>query len=471
MQDFLTKHGLAAHLALAAVAPLFLFSFCSAAESASVVLALSLFAAVWMLLAPTRLKGEVTSFESRARVLASIVRDPLFWALLLIVLYAAVAWLNTGVSMAYNAEEGVWYRAEAAAPLFPASVEGLGSLPAAGAVALLVTVTGARHALGRSSRAALLHWISVFSGIAALFNLVLFYAGNVGAAKAVDCAWSQTSYAGTGFGLAFLAGLTSLELEFEASQRKRLFWNAFSVGACAAGLLFFMPLEIALMFLLAGVLLIMLSSIRLAMACSANDAFKYLSLLALASLVPVLCVVGLASDNLLAARGALFSREGGLFPENWLEIRATLDRIAHSTWQEVPWLGTGVGSFSLDLRFAAEPADWAILPGSQETTLNGWWQLLAESGIVGLLLTLLVPGFLLFTWVRRLIAFFPGRKVAVLAAVLGILALVLVWAEAFVTTSILRPEVAVLACTFLAVAGKSFPVLQKPAAEAEETKK
>lgn len=52
----------------------------------------------------------------------------------------------------------------------------------------------------------------------------------------------------------------------------------------------------------------MLSSIRLAMACSANDAFKYLSLLALASLVPVLCVVGLASDNLLAVRGR-FSRE------------------------------------------------------------------------------------------------------------------------------------------------------------------
>lgn len=464
MQEFLTKYGLAAHLALAAVAPLFLFSFCSAAESASALLALSLFAAAWTFLSPTRLKGESTSYESRKRVVSGIVRDPLFWALVLVVLIAAVAWLNTGVGMAYNAEESVWYKAEAAAPLFPASVKGEGSLSAAGALALLVTVTGARHALGRSSRAAFLFWITVFAGIAALFNLVLFYTGNLGAVKAVDCAWTTASFAGTGFGLAFLAGLTSMELAFEGSSRKRLFWNAFFAGACVAGMLFFLPLEVAILFLSAGVLLVLLSCGRLAAVSSPNDAFKYLSLLALASLVPVLSVIMLVPDDLLAARGVLFSRET-FFPEGWLEIRGTLSRIARTAWQEAPWLGTGVGSFSLDLRFGAEPADWAVLPGSQLSTLNGWWQLLAETGIVGLLLTLLVPGFLLFTWVRRLVAFFPGRKVAVLPAVLGILALALVWIEAFATTSILRPECGVLACALMAVAGKSFPVRQKPKEE------
>lgn len=456
MQDFLTKCGLAAHLALTAVAPLFLFPFCGGSDVAGVLFALSVFSAFWIILSPSRLKGE-EPYEARSRVLSSIVRDPLFWVLVLILVYSVVTWLNTGIALAYNAEDAVWYRASAAVDALPASVKGEGAVFAASALAMLVVVTGTRQALGRAARATFLYYLTVFGGIAAIFDLICLFSGVEGAQKAVLCGWTASSYAGMGFGLVVLAGLVSLEIAFEEKERGRIFFNGFMVGANIAGLLFFLPLEMSLIFLAVGVAFILFSCLRLVCVTEVNDAFKYLSVLGLASLIPILAVMWLMPNDLLMARSALFTR-GTYFPANWLEIRGTLDRIAHTAWQEAPWLGTGIGSFSLDLRFGAEAADWAIIPAGQATTLNGWWQILAESGIVGLLFTLIVPAFLLFTWFRRLFAFSKGRKIALGSAVLGIAALALVWFETFGTVSLCRPEVVILVCALLAVAGKAFPV-------------
>ena len=466
MQDFLTKCGLAAHLALTAVAPLFLFPFCGGSDVAGVLFALSVFAAFWILLSPSRLRGE-QPYEARSRVLSSILHDPLFWVLVLILVYSVVTWLNTGIALAYNAEEAVWYRASAAMDSLPASVKGEGAVFAAGAFALLVVVTGTRQALGRAARATFLYYVTVFGGIAAIFDLICLFSNVEGALKAVHCGWTVSSYAGTGFGVILLSGLASLEIAFEEKERGRIFFNGFMVGANVAGLLFFLPLEMSLVFLAVGVIFILFSCSRLVYVTAANDAFKYLSILGLAALIPILAVIWLMPDELLVARSALFSR-GTYLPENWLEIRGTLDRIAHTAWEGAPWLGTGIGSFSLDLRFGAEPMDWAIIPAGQATTLNGWWQILAEAGIVGLLLTLIVPAFLLFTWFHRLFAFAKGRKVVVLSATLGIAALALVCLEAFGTVSICRPEVMILVCSLLAVAGKAFPVLPREKAAKDE---
>ncbi len=466
MQDFLTKCGLAAHLALTAVAPLFLFPFCGNSDVAGVLFALSVFAAFWIILLPSRLKGE-EPYEARDRVLSATARDPLFWVLILILVYAIISWLNTGIALAYNAEESVWYRASAAVDALPASVKGEGALFAAGALALLVVVTGTRQALGRGARASFLYYLTVFGGIAALSDLIFLFSGAEGALKAVVCSWASTSFSGMGFGLVFLAGLASLELAFEDHETPRVFLNAFMVGANAAGMLFFMPIELALPIFLIGVAFILFACFRLVYVTETNDAFKYLSLLGIASLIPVLAIMWLMSDDLLGLRSALFSR-GTYLPANWLEVREVLDRVAHAAWTEAPWLGTGIGSFSLDLRFGAEAADWAILPAGQATTLNGWWQILAESGIVGLLFTLIVPAFLLFTWFRRLFSFSKGRKITYISAALGIAALILVWFETFGSASLCRPEVTILVCALLAVAGKAFPVPPRSKSEADE---
>ena len=58
MQKLIAKYGTAAHLALLAAAPLFLFPFLPDEAIATVLLFLSLPAAVWTLMEPSVLDGE-----------------------------------------------------------------------------------------------------------------------------------------------------------------------------------------------------------------------------------------------------------------------------------------------------------------------------------------------------------------------------------------------------------------------------
>ncbi|MBR1921794.1 MAG: hypothetical protein IJ829_07335, partial [Kiritimatiellae bacterium] len=103
MQKTISKYGLAAHLALLAVAPLFLFPFCGSVWTARTLLWLSLSAAVWTFVAPSCRKDEMPH-DARARVASSIFVDPLFWFSVVLVLFAVVRWLNVGVAMVYDAE-------------------------------------------------------------------------------------------------------------------------------------------------------------------------------------------------------------------------------------------------------------------------------------------------------------------------------------------------------------------------------
>ena len=100
MQKLIAKYGLAAHLALLAVAPLFLFPFVGRATVSAVVLWLSLQALIWLLLAPSVLQGERLR-HARQRVLTATFHDPLFWALVVIVCVAAVRAINSGIGITF----------------------------------------------------------------------------------------------------------------------------------------------------------------------------------------------------------------------------------------------------------------------------------------------------------------------------------------------------------------------------------
>lgn len=76
MQTLITKYGLAAHLALLTVAPLFLFPFCGEGTITVVMLWLSGLAFIWILMEPSVLAGEVLH-DARNRVSANMFRDPL----------------------------------------------------------------------------------------------------------------------------------------------------------------------------------------------------------------------------------------------------------------------------------------------------------------------------------------------------------------------------------------------------------
>ena len=150
VQTLIAKYGSAAHLAILAVAPLFLFPFFTASVSATVLVWLALPAWLWLVLEPSLREGEAPH-DARERVVRSIVRDPLSWLMVVLILGTGFRALNAGIGLAYDAEAAKWHVSSAFLPVYPGVVGTSGYLPFAAAVALAVVLQGARHALGKSA--------------------------------------------------------------------------------------------------------------------------------------------------------------------------------------------------------------------------------------------------------------------------------------------------------------------------------
>jgi hypothetical protein len=163
VQKFISKYALAAHLALAAVAPLPLMRFFEA-SAATAMLWITGFAFVWMLLSPSVFSGERIN-EARRRLVRSMFSDPLIWVMVLLVLTSGVRALNGGIKMAYDAETMVWSISPAAFPLLPGTVDGCGYLPFATSVLAAVLIAGCRHALGKAARMAFCFTASALAGV------------------------------------------------------------------------------------------------------------------------------------------------------------------------------------------------------------------------------------------------------------------------------------------------------------------
>ena len=102
-----------------------------------------------------------------------------------------------------------------------------------------------------------------------------------------------------------------------------------------------------------------------------------------------------------------------------------------------------------------------------EGALNGWWCLLAERGILGILAIVLPFGFMVVTLCLR-IAGAHGRHVFLPLTALGIAGVVATIATSLVDCSFLRSDSMLLSGAFFALAASAFPAPRKQA-EDEET--
>ena len=89
MQKLIGKYGLAAHLALVVVAPLFF--------TPTAVLWLSALAVVWFFLEPSRI-GFEQLHDARRRILSSLWKDAVFWVFLALTVIAGIRFANGGSS-------------------------------------------------------------------------------------------------------------------------------------------------------------------------------------------------------------------------------------------------------------------------------------------------------------------------------------------------------------------------------------
>ncbi len=448
MRTFVSKYATAAHLAILAVAPLFLLPFFTADTLATVLLWLSLLTGIWVLIEPSRRRGELLH-DARARVAVSIVKDTLFWILVGVVLFATVRWLNSGIGLAYDAELGSWSLRQPSVPVLPGSEASVGYLGFATPVALTVLMMGCRHALGKMARIAFLAIATCLAMLAAVMTIVL-----------VHWDFSCVTVPSSVYGLYFVGGLVALLGAFAVRWRKIILILAFAATGAWTGLYFFAATPIVLLYLIVGLVMMMVCCSYAAFCVGSLVPFKFLSLLLIAVAFPVLMAMGFSTGEFTATRFAFFAGEAPLFAPDFLQLREILSRIAFAAWSEHPWLGTGLGSFPFDVRFQATAADWAVLISAPKETLNGWWQLLVERGILGALSYALVIGTLLVSLVWRAVKAW-GREFFIPACVLGPLVLLALIAETFVTVSFLRVEVLLAAGSFLALAVSSFPTGDK----------
>lgn len=468
MQKFVSKYALAAHLSLLAVAPLFLFPYFGPGAVAVVLLCLSLFAAIWITMEPSRRANEMLH-DARVRVAGECFRDPLFWVSIVIAAVYFTALMNDGVGMVYDAENALWKMSAPALAFLPGTVEGAGLLPFATAVASVVLLEGCRHALGKTARVTFLFSGGILSGLAALTAVFLCAAGNETVLQATRCLYYDASFIGTAFGIWFAGSMVSLVGLYEVGMYKVIPFSFISIGGSAAGLFLFAPMPVILLFAAVAVIAFSLALAYAGVKLTSAVAPKCAALLSMAGVFAVAFVIFFVPSEIVNAKVAQFT-EWKMFPESFDALRALLTGFSLEVWSDHPWLGTGLGSFAYNIRFLAGDADWSVIQTWQKSALNGWLQLLAERGIVGFILVVAPFLFLLWTYAVRCVKMILRKQIGSYkgfvsafhpVTFLGPLVVAAVAIGALFDCSFYRPEVYLATLSVFALAGSFFPVLKK----------
>lgn len=455
MQKLIAKYGLAAHLALLAVAPLFLFPFFDDASVSTVVLWLSLQSLIWMALAPSVLRSERLQ-DARRRLFSSIVHDPLCWVLVVIVAMSALRAVNTGISLAYDAEVRNWSVSSACFPILPGSVDDCGWLPFVAVLASTIILVACRHALGRAARLSFLAVSTALAGMAAVITHMAVGAGLSGALFYADVPDGLFSFLGFVYGVYLLASMVSLFAVLENGWDALLLFPVLAIGGNGAACFTFAPTYVTIAFLAVALALFAYSAFCTGKVLQMASKIK-ISLIGLTAIViGALLVASVLPEKMLADKLAPYMQLS-VFQESFWNVRRVTSNMALKSWMTHLWTGTGIGSFPLDFRFCATAEDWAVLPRGVAAVPNGWWLLLAERGIIGFVLFLLPVGFLSVSYVRRLVENMRDWSLPHPACLLTPFLLMLVCAAGFVDCSLIRPESLMICGAILPISALSFP--------------
>ena len=446
MQKLIAKYGLAAHLAILAVAPQFF--------SLSAAIWLAALSACWLFLEPSRL-GQESLSAARQRVFRSVLSDPLFWIMLLLTLVAAVRMANGGVGQWYDAESGEWIMRGAAVGSLPGSVDGGGRMEFAACLVILVVLQGCRHALGRGARCAFLLGFSAISGVAAVAECIEAAVGNRAVLAAMDCSFSDPSYSGVYFGIALLAGISAFSAGLQRGWYRSLFLFVFAVAGNAAGLFAFSPSVVTFVFVSAVFLLVVYSAAWNYVVSNSGEALVFLiGIVGFLVAAAGLTLATVPSDA-IAAKLAPFLGEAGFLPNDFFPVHDLLSRLSLDMWSAHPWLGAGLGSFADGVRFIASPEDLAAIPARQSAPFGLHWMVLAERGSIGAFFILVPLAVLVASYVRRafsgVAAGFPPPS-----CFAGLLVLPVAVLESLAGVSLLAPGAMTAFMLLFSVAASSF---------------
>lgn len=445
MQKLITKYGLAAHLAFLAVAPLFL--------SPIPILYLSALAAIWVVMEPSRV-GQEMLHDARKRVSGGLVADPLFWVCVALAIVAGVRALNDGVAMHYDAEIARWTIAEPAIATLPGSVAQTGLPLFAVAVAAIVIVAGCRHALGKSARYAFLLVASAFSGVSALIRIIVAHDNTAEIMRLTACDIVDPVYIGAAFGIFFLFSLFALTAIFERQWWRSVPAIVLAIVGNALALFLFAPATVTVLFGGAAVVILAYSFLYLRLKISKLADFKFLVIVGISLSLVYVIALEILPKEIFEAKTAPYMT-GAFLTNEFSAVREALSRISLKIWKQNPWLGFGLGSFPIDLRFNALYSDWSIISSSQKAPLSGYWLLLTERGVIGAFFLAVPLVLMLVTYVHRLI--FGLKTMPHPLACAAPLLLIVAALEMLTDCSFLAPSVMLPMFALLSLSAYAFP--------------
>ena len=433
-----------------------------------VMLWLSLFAAIWLFEEPSRRANEMLH-NARERVAREVVCDPLFWVCAILIIIVFIRWMNNGIAMAYDAENLFWYIKKPALEYMPGAVEDRGFLEFATLISVTVILMGIRHALGKSARIGFLFSSSLYASIAAVVASFCLFFGQKGAAAAARGDIAAQTCVGLAFGIHTIAGIAALAGAMKDRWGYVVLLFTIAIGGAAAGAFIFSPSEIVVL-LTAGIVLVLLASLLwLAIQSGGAASMKFFAAIFISVAFAILVVFCLMPDKLFDARIEAIATLN-LLPSKFMQIREMLSGIALKIWRENPWLGTGLGSFPLDVRFNATPDDWSVIRRAPEAAYSGWWTFIAERGIVGALMFATPLLFMAFTFIRRLFGVL-GVKVFWPGCVFGLAVVLVAFAETFIDISAFRPEAMMSIAAAIAIMAASIPPREKIVEDVPKSKK
>lgn len=450
MQKLITKYGLAAHLALSAVAPLFLIPYVATDTVAKVMIYLACLTFAWFLGAPSRLRGE-NSYMARKRVFKATYTDPLVWIMLAIILFSSVRYFNAGIDLAYDAENYVWYMTEATASFLPASHGEGAFLPLVTSFAALIMIVVSFHALGRGARYGFLYSVGLFGGVSAFVHI---YNYSIGVAKLLEyakCAFDCEFFLGFGYMLTSAFLVAALPIAFERRWNVAIVTIPLMLGAQIAAIAIFSPINVFVVGL-AVLLLIVVYSVFWGRKSLSRSGELKLSVVFFVSLALAFMLIYFTDwKNFVAGATSLAQ---GFVDAEYRQVSDKLSSVAFKVWRDNIWLGTGVDTFAFDIRFNLNDADWLVIAQDQKVPLNAWWYLLAERGVIGALLIVVPVFFMLYAYFSRMCA--ALRKLPTPVVLLGPLVLIAAVALAFFNCSIFGAGMMPLLIAAVLVSAASF---------------
>ncbi len=391
--------------------------------------------------------------DARNRVMERLAKDPLFWVLLVIAVFALIRFLNDGIRLAYDAEHYLWYIASANIPFLPGSANGFGYSELAVAVSLVILISGCRHALGKSARYAFCLVSSLISGCFALYLIFNYSSGDSVLAKLVMCTSDCPVYLGSAFGVYLAVSVIALVATFERHWYLMVPFAIIAILGNALGLFVFAPPLSAIIFGVVVVLVFGYSFVYIKLRLGSYNEFKFMVIFFSTLSIATVVLIALMPSEDMTTKLAAYNE--GILTKEFFAIRRTLSDFAFKVWKTCPWLGSGLGSYAIDYKFFAGATEWKIVPPLQSAPLNGYWLLLLERGTIGAFIMACPLVLMAITYVRRLIGglklSFPNPM-----AFIGLLLLLAMMGEAAFNVNILSPWMISAVIPMFALSASSF---------------